>query len=177
MKTQPLSQFWCFLTLLFLTCLPFSGATAATPTPTPIDTTQYLLVQHSASATLTHQAGEKTFTITLQDVSPYIAYFSDRPNRKAGTMSMEAFLKFWENNAEKGFKNDPPNAYFNAMEVGTPNSKEVKNFSVELTNPQYDPKTNTLSYTAQPLAGMEIPNFNSLNFITLFIDDVCLSCW
>lgn len=179
MKNQCLSQFWCFSTLLFLTSLPFSTATAtdAIQSKQPIDTTQYLLIQHGTKATIEHKTGEKTFTIVLQDVAPYVAYVSDRPNRKTGTMPIQEFLQFWKQNGSRSFKSDPPNAYFNAIEMGTSASEGIKDFSIELTNPQYDSQTKTLRYTALPLAGAKIPSAGILNYITLFIDDVCLSCW
>lgn len=186
MKKQQLSYLGCFLTLLLFVALPCEAATpSVTTTPTtetnpvnqPMDKTRYLMIQHGSKATIEHMPGDKTFTITLQDVSPYVAYFSDRPERKAGTVPLQEFLKLWERQGAQSFQNDPPNANFNAMEIGTSNSDGIKNFLIELTNPQYDSQANTLRYTAIPLPGTEIPKPNTLNYVTLFIDDVCLSCW
>lgn len=187
MKKQQLSYFGCFLALLLFISLPASAATPpvttaptteTTQTNQPMDKTQYLMIQHGDKATIDHKPGDKTFTITLQDVSPYVAYFSDRPARKAGTIPLQEFLKLWERKGTQSFQSDPPNANFNAMEMGTSVSDGgVKNFSIELTNPQYDSQANTLRYTAVPLQGTEIPKSNTLHYVTLFIDNVCLSCW
>lgn len=176
MKNQRLSRMGCALTLLLLTFMPFAKATAAA-TNAIEDRTEYLLVQHSAKATIESKAGDKTFTITLLDVSPHVDYFSDRPNRKAGSLPIQDFLKLWEPKGTKSFHNNPPNAYFNAMEMGTTTANNIKNMTIELSNPQYDSQANTLRYTAVPLPGMEMPKSSTLNYITLFIDNVCLACW
>ncbi len=187
MKNQRLSCIGSFLTMFCLTFIPFTTTmatsaiaptTETTQNKQPEDRTEYLLVQHGTKATINIKAGEKTFTITLFDVSPHVDYFSDRPNRKAGSLPIQDFLKLWEPKGAKSFHNNPPNAYFNAMEMGTATANNIKNMAIELSNPQYDSQTNTLRYTATPLAGTNMPNASStFKYITLFIDDVCLSCW
>ena len=47
-------------------------------------------------------------TLTLRDV-PLVIYFSDRPNRIAGHMSLKKFVKLW-GKGKNSFKKDPPNA-------------------------------------------------------------------
>lgn len=187
MKIRRLSCIGRFLTVLCLTFMPCAIAMAASAiAPTtettqhkqPEDRTEYLLVQHGVKAIIESKAGNKTFTITLLDVSPHVDYFSDRPNRKAGSLPLQEFLKLWESKGVKSFHNNPPNAYFNAMEEGTATSGNIKNLSIELSNPQYDSKTNTLRYTATPLPGTNMLNTSgTFKYITLFIDDVCLACW
>lgn len=186
MKKQQLSYFGGLLTLLLFIALPCRAETPSVTTAPAantiqtnqlMDETQYLMIQHGNKATIAHNPGSKTFTITLRDASPYVAYFSDRPTRKAGTIPLQEFLQLWTRKGTRSFQNDPPNANFNAMEMGTSHSEGIKNFSIELTNPQYDSQTNTLRYTATPLPGTEIPKASVLHYITLFIDDVCLKCW
>ena len=47
-------------------------------------------------------------TLTLNGV-PNVIYFSDRPNRNAGHMSVSKFLEMWDKGSDS-FKADPPNA-------------------------------------------------------------------
>jgi hypothetical protein len=47
-------------------------------------------------------------TLTLKDV-PVVVYFSDRPNRLVGHMSLKKFVASW-NKGPGSFKADPPNA-------------------------------------------------------------------
>ncbi len=47
-------------------------------------------------------------TLTLKDV-PLVIYFSDRPNRIAGHVSLNQFVEIWNKGADS-FKEDPPNA-------------------------------------------------------------------
>jgi hypothetical protein len=46
-------------------------------------------------------------TLTLKDV-PLVIYFSDRPDRIAGHMSVKQFVELW-NKGSDSFKADPPN--------------------------------------------------------------------
>ncbi len=49
------------------------------------------------------------YKITLQHIRPKILYFSDRPVRKAGSLSTAKFFDLWIN-SKIGFKKDAPNA-------------------------------------------------------------------
>ena len=49
-----------------------------------------------STAQLKSLAGKSGYyTITLSDVSPYITYFSERPNRKEGVAAMQNFISAW----------------------------------------------------------------------------------
>jgi hypothetical protein len=50
-----------------------------------------LFVQEAPEATLV-PAGSGTYTLTLSELIPYTIYFSDRPERIAGFMTMEDFV-------------------------------------------------------------------------------------
>ncbi len=62
----------------------------------------YLFVLSAASGSL------KGDTLTLNGV-PNVIYFSDRPDRVAGHISLEKFVESW-NKGSDSFKADPPNA-------------------------------------------------------------------
>lgn len=75
-------------------------------------------------------------TLTLKDI-PLVIYFSDRPNRIAGHMSLEGFVRLWGKGVDS-FKSDPPNATLSVYDekgnkdvvleiIGTPT---IKNDSI-----------------------------------------------
>ena len=64
--------------------------------------TSYLLVISGTSGSLDGD------TLTLNGV-PTVIYFSDRPDRVAGHLSLEKFVESW-NRGSDSFKADPPNA-------------------------------------------------------------------
>jgi len=64
-------------------------------------------------------------TLTLNGV-PNVIYFSDRPARKAGHISLEKFVESW-NKGSDSFKADPPNATLSVL-----NKEGAKNVVVEL---------------------------------------------
>jgi hypothetical protein len=86
------------------------------------------------------------YTLTITGMIPYTVYFTDRPARNAGIVEMETFLE--------GFSfdpNDPPNALV-AIREG---EEERDMIVVELTDPQYDNTTDTLTYRAKVIADYE----------------------
>jgi hypothetical protein len=88
---------------------------------------QLLFVQTSESLEVNVNAG----TFRLVGVSPHILYFSDRPNRLAGHINMENYLKEWTD-APDDFNDDPPNA---TLSVYEPGHKESSLVVVEILNP------------------------------------------
>jgi hypothetical protein len=58
-------------------------------------------------------------TIRLVNVNKQTLYFSDRPNRIAGNLTMAAYMDEWTARAGKdNFANDPPNATLSVYELG-----------------------------------------------------------
>jgi hypothetical protein len=82
------------------------------------------------------------YTLTMNDVVPYTIFFADRPARDVGFAPMDKFLK--------GFTfgvHNPPNAA-----IILPDENETSDMViVELTNPQYNNTTRTLTYNAKQL--------------------------
>ena len=69
--------------------------------------TGYLFVLSATSGSL------KGDTLTLNGV-PNVIYFSDRPARKAGHLSLEKFVEMWDK-GDDSFKTDPPNATLSVL--------------------------------------------------------------
>jgi len=140
----------------------------------------YLFVQSSTKATIkVNKNHEETYTITLKNVDPLVTYFSDRPIRNAGEVSMDKFLTLWYHKNENSFKITPPNAVLHAKKTNFFSPDHVFNFAIEITNPHYDRKSNTLIFIAKPLPGNvdPLPDFETLHHVSVFIDSVCLTCW
>ena len=76
-------------------------------------------------------------TLTLKGV-PNVIYFSDRPNRIAGHMSLEKFVELLGKGTDS-FKADPPNATLSLLDES--GNKDVV---IELSNPQL--KGDTLTF-------------------------------
>jgi len=69
--------------------------------------TGYLFVISGTSSSLDGD------TLTLNGV-PNVIYFSDRPDRVAGHLSLEKFVEMW-NKGVNSFKADPPNATLSVL--------------------------------------------------------------
>ena len=75
-------------------------------------------------------------TMRLVKVNQQTLYFSDRPDRIAGHMTMADYLKEWTAKAGKdNFGKNPPNA---ALSVYEPGQKDSTLVAVEITNPVVD---------------------------------------
>ncbi len=98
-------------------------------------------------------------TLTLNGV-PNVIYFSDRPARKAGHMSVSHFVEMW-NKGIDNFKTDPPNATLSVLKKDGAN-----NVVVELTS--VEQKRGSVVFKVAVLKGMSP---ESLSTSTLFIDD------
>ncbi len=112
----------------------------------------YLFVLSATSGSL------KGDTLTLNGV-PNVIYFSDRPTRKAGHISLEKFVQSW-NKGSDNFKEDPPNATLSILE-----KDEAKNVVVELYSVEY--KNGSLHFKVVDLEGNITGSFEASS---LFID-------
>ena len=134
-------------------CLASVSFLAAQTKPPP-NAAQYLFVQSAKNVAF------KDGVLTLQDVSPVTAFFSERPNRIVGQIRNDLFLKQWTD-GKNSFKSDPPNAFLTVFNEGTRPAGAI----VVLSNPRL--AGNNLQYDARiltgtpPAAGIES---------TLFID-------
>jgi len=98
-------------------------------------------------------------TLTLNGV-PNVIYFSDRPNRIAGHMSLSEFIEMW-NKGSDSFQADPPNATFSILE-----KDGAKNIVVELLS--VEQKSGSVVFKISVQNGTDIRGFEDGG--TLFID-------
>jgi hypothetical protein len=110
---------------------------------------ELLFVQTSEGLEVDAEAG----TFRLVDFSPHTLYFSDRPNRLAGHITMDDYLKEWTE-APDDFDDDPPNATLSVYEPGRSESSLVV---VEILNPVVDGEDLVYDYRlidgAMPVGG------------------------
>ena len=103
-------------------------------------------------------------TLTLNGV-PNVIYFSDRPARKAGHLSLEKFVESW-NKGVNSFKADPPNATLSVLKKDGEKNVGVKLYSVEHRN-------GSLHFKVVDLEGNITGSFEASS---LFVDSACFAC-
>lgn len=129
-----------------------------------------LFVQTAEKGSFIAGAGD-TYTLNLQNATPYTFYFSDRPYRIAGSFSNKKFIDMmnWSS---------APNA---AITLPGANASE-DTVIVELSHPEYDATSGDMTYTARIIKNYQegnlsdfFPNVDekipgSFDQVTLFID-------
>jgi len=113
---------------------------------------QYLFTLASKSGTF---EGD---TLTLKGI-PLVVYFSDRPVRVAGHITLEKFAGMWDNGVDN-FKDNPPNA-----ELAIYDKKGDKHAVLIISRPEV--KGDTISFNVR-LIDESIPE--TFGHSTLFID-------
>ena len=104
-------------------------------------TVTFIFIQEGTSGSFVND-GSGNYTLTMTDVVPYTIFFADRPARDVGFAPMDKFLKGFDFGAS-----NPPNAALILPEENETSDTVV----VELTNPQYNNATGTLTYNAKQL--------------------------
>lgn len=159
-------------TLLSLSSLAFAH------TQTSTQMTDFLLVQTAKSSSIHRVENQsKLYTLQLNNVSPYVNYFSERPKRQAGMLSLIKFMQQWYAKNSQSFSKDAPNAMFRAVIKNRDGEKHI-GFAVELMHPVYDKAKHRLSYTISPLEDISkvLAESDKYHFTTLYIDDWCPGC-
>lgn len=98
--------------------------------------------------------------LRLTQVSGRVVFFTDRPARNAGQLSIQEFVAGWTTN---GFAADPPNA---DLQVGV--GTQATGYPVELHDPVYDASDDTLTFRITSLDGRQAPA--EFGAAVLFID-------
>ncbi|KTD54719.1 hypothetical protein [Legionella quateirensis] len=138
----------------------------------------YMFVQTGKYGSLMPIKGKAGFyQLTLKNSGEYVHYFSDRPNRITGVYPTAQFVNKWiNNNTPDGFNKMAPNAALSALNVHLLKNNQV-NIIVQLSEPAYNPKNQTMTYIAQILPGENnIKPMKHLEQVALFIDSYCASC-
>ena len=110
---------------------------------------EFMYVQTGYQATLKKTKQADVYTLTLNDVAPYVTYFSDKPKRIAGMFTIEDYLQNWQLN-NSNIKKDAPNAdlvgsYYHG------DQQKMANLVIELKNPSYNASSKTMTYTVKIL--------------------------
>ena len=153
-----------------------AGVAASAPTATSSGQEEYLYSVASARATTTQlkvtDSGNETFRLTLSGVAP-VTVFANRPFRDAQIISVKALVANWG----AWFGDVPPNA---VLVYGRPGRAPVS-MVVELTDPSFDARPRTLSFSALRLARdndpidrnpmlQKVTTPSSMTDVSLFID-------
>jgi len=145
------------LSLVFIFAIGLSLSTSdANPVINDADAPKFLYTMSAKSGTM---EGDR---LTLKDV-PLVVYFSDRPHRISGQLSLQVFAQGWDQGKDS-FRADPPNATLSIM-----TKDGVKNAVVELSEPDVKVKEGSISFKVRVLEG-EVPE--KFGTATLFVDNV-----
>jgi hypothetical protein len=136
-----------------------SGSVAAEPSKTATAALTDLFVVTAESGSLVEGGTSDSYRLTLSGVADPATYFGDRPARDAGSVSLPTML-------DAVF--DPALANPNAALVGTLPDRTQTTLPVELSAPEYDEATGTLSFTTAFLDGVT-PGLSTFEFDS--IDD------
>ncbi len=94
--------------------------------------------QTAQMAPVEGQAGTYTFTMPIRTAKQPVVWFTDRPARDAGTLSMRNFVGLWSTPGTNTFATDPPNVAIVYTSGGT-----QKTFIATMTSPVIIPPTAT----------------------------------
>jgi hypothetical protein len=150
--------------LLTITNWGFPVISSAQNAPTKQETAsaqkvQLMFVQTSEDL----KVNSEDKTLRLVNVNPQTLYFSDRPKRVAGNLTMPAYFDEWTAKAgSDNFKNDPPNATLSVYEG---KNKENTLAVIEISHPMMEGKD--LIYKYKMIEG-EMPKSGGAT--ALFID-------
>ncbi|WP_353674287.1 hypothetical protein [Synechocystis sp. LKSZ1] len=155
-----------FLVTALLTITPWAFPVISSAQSKPIkqestsdQKVQLMFVQTSEN----FKANPKDKTLRLVNVNPQTLYFSDRPKRVAGNLTMPAYFDEWTDKAgADNFKNDPPNATLSVYEGS---NQENTLAVIEISNPVMEGKD--LIYKYKIIEG-ELPKSGGAT--ALFID-------
>jgi len=146
------------------------------------NTASFLFVQNAKTGILqADKSNAGSYKLILEDVSPYVIYFSDRPKRISGLITPEKFMTLWQKNGKNNnFATNTPNVGVNGISVHRIFLKNDTNFIMELTNPVYNKAKHSIIYDAHILPGTEkniMPvNNTEVHDIVLFFDNIAGPC-
>ena len=90
------------------------------------------------------------YTLTLYNVSPYITYYTLRPNRVQGVVPLENFVKAWKIGTNSFEDNNPNGVIIPAMIDGIINKSETF-YPISLLSPKLDKTKRNIQFTVRPL--------------------------
>jgi len=117
------------------------GCNSDSANVTENQTVTHIFIQEGSGGSFVND-GSGNYTLTMTDVVPYTTFFADRPARDVGLVPMDKFLKGFPFGVD-----NPPNAAIILPDENGTSDMVV----VELTKPQYNNTTQTVTYTASLL--------------------------
>ena len=133
---------------------------------------QYVLTAKSAKISKIKKDKSIVYQLRLYHPGLKVIYFSDRPVRKAGEISLTSFLHRWHvSKYAKAVKRAhiAPNVDFQTS---------ANDFSFSLSKPVYDKNRGVLTYTIEKIHGRRFlhPRAGVFQSPVIFIDSYCLTC-
>lgn len=131
------------------------------------NTNELIYIQQAKVANLTqdpNSLGKYLFTIQGSDKT--LVYFSDKPDREAGTLSLNQFVKAWQNNGN--LKKNPPNVVISYVDFKASSDSGVGVDVLTLSNPVYDFSTDSITFEAVPLHEFDIMTGKFENVVMVF---------
>ena len=123
-----------------------------------------LFILHAQDGHLEQDGSQRNrYRLTLYNVSRDVTFFTERPARKAGRISIEQFLKI--------FGQEKPNAGL-VSSLGPKRSRtHFSDIPVTLINPRYDKENDRMTIDVEILGRNQRVQTGDLGPTTLFIDD------
>jgi hypothetical protein len=150
--------------LVVCSMLLLGGAAMADPAETAKaagEKAQWLAIQTAENSAFDGK------TLTLRGTNPAVVMFTDRPRRVAESMPVATFVGGWAAGGKQSFASKPPNAGVTTVVDG-----KTETAVVVLSEPKLE--GTTISYSVRVIEGT-LPRAGKTT--SVFIDDVCLSCW
>ena len=132
-----------------------------------------LYVLHSNNGQL-QELADHTFELQVHPLKGKVLYFSDRPDRLTGTLSVEKFVKLWTQKGQNSFGVDNPNAAVVAIDD---NGKDYSQDLVVLEQPTYDSASNTLRFPITKFNPQEKMATFKNSAVSVFIDANSAQNW
>lgn len=132
-----------------------------------ISSPEFIYIQQAKGAELTvcpNKIGYYLLKITGNDKT--LVYFSDKPDRSAGTLALNQFVKKWQASAE--MQENSPNAVISYVDFKAENEEGVGADILQLSEPHYDASTDTITFLAKPLHEYELMTGKFENIVIVY---------
>lgn len=128
----------------------------------------FFFVAHAQSGEVVKMP-DGNFQLKFHPLNKQIIYFSDRPKRITGTLSITKFLEIGKKGPDS-FQVDHPNASIGVISSEAHGSNFAAYNAVILSHAKYDATNNLLSFSIKPLRGTLTED--KIKYLTVFIDSV-----
>ena len=162
------------------------------PTASEVTTRSLLFVYEGENAELEpigDSGTEFTLSVPIASKESRVTWFTDRPNRDAGHMSYENFVKLFYSNVNDGFKIDPPNVAIQLEGTtliaemtepkiisGTNNAESIIAAFTLVSGSAKDEMVSEKSFIASHVSKSDdvksIGSTRTLDRVSIFVDDV-----